>query len=61
MKLSMKSSGMNATLSQMDSLDITKYQLQKRIKEKGLFVSEFVSFAYILIPFGLKNAPTIFS
>jgi len=29
--------------------------------EKKTFVSDFSSFAYTIMPFGLKNAPTVFS
>lgn len=52
---------MNATHSQMDSQGTTKFLLQKRTNIKTTFVCEFGSFAYKKMPFGLKNAPTIFS
>ena len=35
--------------------------IAKEYQEKTTFVCEFGSFAYRVIPFGLKNAPTVFS
>jgi hypothetical protein len=35
--------------------------IAKEDQEKTTFVSEFGSFSYRVMPFGLKNAPTIFS
>jgi hypothetical protein len=34
--------------------------IEKEDQEKTTFVSEFGSFAYRVMPFGLKNAPTVF-
>ena len=35
--------------------------IAKEDQKKTTFVSEFKSFAYRVMPFGLKNAPTVFS
>ena len=36
-------------------------QITKEDKKKTMFVCEFGSFAYRVMPFGLKNAPAVFS
>lgn len=42
-------------------LGYNQVPIAKENQEKTTFVSEFSSFAYKVIPFGFKNAPTIFS
>jgi hypothetical protein len=61
MKSSMKSQDMNVILLQMDFYGYNQVLIAKEDQEKMTFVSEFGSFAYRVMPFGLKNAPTVFS
>jgi hypothetical protein len=46
------------TLLQMDSRDTIRSRLPRH---KTKFATEWGSYQYTMIPFGLKNSPTIFS
>ena len=45
----------------MDSKVINKYQQPKKTRKNTTFICEFGSFSYKVMPFGLKNAPVVFS
>ena len=52
---------MNATHLQMDSQVITKCQQLKKTKRRQPLCVNLVHFSYKFMPFGLKNAPAVFS
>jgi hypothetical protein len=46
---------------QMDFQDIIRFWIIEEDQAKTTFVMEWGSFSYTMMPFGLKNAPAIFS
>jgi hypothetical protein len=46
---------------QMDFQDTIRSQIAKEDRHKTTFSIEWGSYQYTMMPFGLKNAPTIFS